>query len=255
MNSYIKNQIAIVSLLIIVTSCAPINYYQLLDVAESAATPPASSALEITNEFWSEGGTITSYLKNTTDKVLYIDLANSHLIVNGYAYTYYRGSLSASTINRSSAVANTNPLVNPYRTRLAQTSVETTQTVVEQRIIILPPKSIKTVTSSSLRSTPYRNCDLILYPRKKDVASLSFSENNSPFTFRTMFSYGQQESNTGEFTFQENIYFISGVSNYSSTDFVQRYFPENCGKKSINSVPYQPYYAPNKFYVKYSTSL
>jgi hypothetical protein len=251
MNSYIKNQPIIVFLLFLFVSCAPVGYYQLLDVKQTSSTS-RSNALEVTNEFWSDGGIIFSYLKNTTDKVIYVDLANSHLVLNDFAYTYYSGSLSAATINKSIGVASTNPLLTPYRTRVSQTIVETSQTIVEQRIIIIPPNSIKTVRSAAIQSTPYRSCDLVRNPRKT-VATIQFGEKDSPFAFRTLFSYGLQETSTADFTYQTNQYYVSNIANYKSKDFVKLHYPEVCGERSAGSVIYFPFYSPEKFYIKYST--
>ena len=253
MKQFLKTQLTIISFLILFTSCAPSNYYQLLAVSKTNSTQTSlSDDLEVINYFWSDGGTIVSQLKNTTDKTVYLDLANSHLVVNGFAYTYYKASINSAIVNRSSTSRRAALTSSTSSISLAsQISTEASLTIIEQRIVVLPPHSTKTIVSSQMRQTPFRDCDILLYPRKQEEASLQYEADNSPFVFRTLFAYGYEELKTDDFSYSESDYYVSNIKNYPSQEFVKIRYAKSCGKKTSRLVTYFPLYNESNFYIKY----
>ncbi len=101
------------------TSCSSVYHY--LQVVKVQPTVETSKFTTTSNGFdyrngdlimnyllWSENGQTLFYIYNISNEIMYIDLANSFFIKNGFAYNYYAEqtyskTISSNVINTSSA--------------------------------------------------------------------------------------------------------------------------------------------------------
>lgn len=103
---------------------------------------------------------------NKTDKVLYIDKANSFLYYNGETKTYFQNAAySSGTVNSSGASMNMGALASGMGigggvgralsglTVGGGTSVNNTTTIFEQRVIGIAPKTAQVLTEMQLSSS------------------------------------------------------------------------------------------------------
>lgn len=77
-------------------SCSVKTYYQVVDVKSTNLQKESNNYVyndgicKIVYNFWSNGGNAGFSIENLSDDVIYVDLANSFLIVNGWANDYYK---------------------------------------------------------------------------------------------------------------------------------------------------------------------
>ena len=121
----------------------------------------------------------------------------------------------------------------------------------EEKIICIPSKTAKIISEYSINESLIRSCDLFKYPSKKQVKTISFQKNDSPFVFSNRISYcvGQ---NTNPIQF-ENEFYVMEITNYPEKEIMDLKTEDYCGQKSYVYKNYFKNVSPDKFYIKYST--
>ena len=236
--------------------------------------------------FWKEHGEIGFIFYNKTTQNVYLHLDECFYVVNGFACDYYRNrvytnsnsyvtsnqltNIYGSYVTKSNASANANyyhigaygtgnaygnqtTYKNGYiygSTGTVTNTASNSVSIAEKRIICIPPKTSKIITEFDIKNSIYRSCDIYRNPGKKDPHSVTFSKDNSPLVFgnRIAYSIGDEE----ELIRVENDFYVSKISNYSSSDITKLEKVEECGKKKDREVRVFKEFGPNQFYIQYS---
>lgn len=241
---------------------------------------------EILYNFWKEYGEIGFIFHNKTTENIYLHLDECFYVENGTAYDYYRNriftnsrsyvtstqltNIYGSYVTKSNASANANYYqIGAYGSGNAYGNATTYKngyvygstgtitnassnsvSIAEKQIVCIPPKTSKIITEFDIMNAIYRSCELYRNPGKKDPHSISFNKDNTPLTFgnRISYSIGDHEG----LIRVNNEFYVSKISNYSSSDITRLEYDEECGKKKQNQVRVFKESGPNQFYNRYS---
>jgi hypothetical protein len=241
---------------ILLMACAPSYYsayYQLQEITPADKNMRSDeliykdSVLKISYDFWTHQGKSTAVIENISNQLIYIDLELSHLIVNGTAYSYY----TPRTVGISSSNSNGKLEQSIFNSRRYSSDISThvyEETFQEQKYIVVPPLSRKTIAGYSI-SQVYKDCAFKKYPKND---SLMFSIKNTPFEFSNLIYYHKKEL-TSEPTAVKNSFWVSKINNIDYSHFVDMYYPKKCGVKSFSPMEYYPFQAKNRIYFKQNT--
>ena len=241
---------------------------------------------EILYNFWKEYGEIGFIFHNKTTENIYLHLDEFFYVENGTAYDYYRNriftnsrsyvtstqltNIYGSYVTKSNASANANYYqIGAYGSGNAYGNATTYKngyvygstgtitnassnsvSIAEKQIVCIPPKTSKIITEFDFMDAIYRSCELYRNPGKKDPHSVSFNKDNTPLTFgnRISYSIGDHEG----LIRVNNEFYVSKISNYSSSDITRLEYVEECGKKKQNQVRVFKESGTNQFYIRYS---
>lgn len=237
-------------------------------------------------DFWGEYGDFSFLIHNKGDDDLYLHLEECFYVVNGIAYDYYQnrtytssntrtasktGSYSiggGSSTTSASGYANawaigssvygsgfgsSSTYKNGYIVGTSNTVVNTSSSSVstsEKKTICIPPKTSKSITEFNIKSSIFRSCDLLLYPSKKDKNSLTFTREDSPYTFGNILSISIGSSE--EHTTIKNEFYVSSISNYAQDDITNREPQSDCGEKlyGLSKIVFTQS-GPDQFFIEY----
>jgi len=274
---------------LLMSSCAPAVYYQVYKVqpvnnlSESNNLIYEDANCKVVYDFWGKGGNAGFLLYNKSDKNIYINMEESFFVRNGIAYDYYQDRTSLNSTSRSSeysysttdtyaiisAIALTSALYNyqgygqansrfmetTYSSGASKSTAYSTTSSSgvnfrEKNIICIPPKSAKIISEYSINESLYRDCNLFLYPTKKEIRTSSFSEENSPLVFSNRISYTIE--GTDDIMKMEHKFYVSDISNYSHIDIIEEIVNKNCEDERSS---YQKSFkgsSPYRFYIRYT---
>lgn len=269
----LRNLLYTSSVVVILSSCmVTSSFYQVYDVKPINETITKSDLLFfedenciITYDLWAKGGDIGFDFYNKSDNKIYVKLNESNFIVNGYAYDYFKNrtfttseSKSASTSKMSTSSVgvtgvNTNNYIQTNQVKGSSSAnlsaaVGYSVSMKEDSIVCIPPKTTKRISEYSINEALIRNCDLFKYPRKKEITTMSYSEDESPIVFGNRITY-EIEGNSKVVT---NEFYVSQITNYPESDFFETKYKEFCGQTSDYRTKYFKYDDADKFYIKYN---
>ena len=235
-------------------------------------------------DFWEEGGNAGFLIYNKLEKNIYVNMKESFFICNGIAYDYYRNreftsqkttshssmhtSLETSTYSVSKAISvsgnnyygfrqtnsisagivATKTLLSGISTSASSsTALSSGVSIKEKDIICIPPNSAKVFSEYSINKSLYRDCNLFLYPSKKQISTSSFSKEESPFVFGNRISYFLEGIDTP--IIMEHTFYVSEISNYSEKDITEFHKYKECeDDQSTQTTTKYIKTAPDKFY-------
>lgn len=274
-----------ISLLLILTSCAPSVYYQVC-TTESENVKKLQEKLIYENDvciisynFWQEYGNIGFLFTNKTNRDISINLRECFFIRNGIAYDYFQNrifsdmiSTGSSTtigvqkskatslskmvtgegvfntiISKSASVFSENSLIAGNTTTL-QKSVSTSYQ--EKDVIVIPANTSKLILEFHINDVVIRHCDLLLYPENKDIKAINFTKENSPLVFSNLITYyfNDEDQNKNKI---ENKFWISEITNLPNKKATVTDYEVICGEKTQTQKTYFRDPKPNKFYIEY----
>ena len=196
------------------------------------------------------------HVKNKTNKTIYIDLGNSFFMRNGVAEAYYIPSSSSSSQTDGSGVGvNLGAVAGAVGTLASGIGVgssksnTTVNTTYSQRVIAIPPMSIKSLDSQLLFKSqtcngfnieyyPYSQVPFFAFrssagPKLQNGEVLNYTRESSPFNWGCMISY----------SFAEDCSTTSSISfNYYMRSIIG--FPDSIWNgEDVRLVKYIPDYA------------
>ncbi len=121
----------------------------------------------------------------------------------------------------------------------------------EEPIICIPANSSKVINEYIINNSIYRDCDLFKYPTKKQINTINFSKENSPFVFSNRIVYYIEKPE--DIYHFENEFYITEITNYPESEIVEEKSEVFCGQKGDDLKKIKDE-APFKFYIKYSKS-
>ena len=246
---------------ILFSSCMPKFYYQVYKATPVKEAQKTSEAIifednncKVSYNLWSQGGDAGFSFYNKTESNIYINMEESFFILNGIAYDYYKNRVYTNSTNMGTNLGTAAIQNTAYSQSIAVTGGSTVASghsvsFTEKKLICIPPHTSKIFSEYNINESLYRNCDLYLYPSKKEVKTKEFTKADSPFVFSNRISYILGK--TGTNVLLENEFFISEITNYPEKEITEWKFDEFCGKRNIIMTKYVKNASPDKFYIYY----
>lgn len=267
-----KTLMGVIALSLLTISCSTINYYQLYKTSSTSNLSKEEKGLvyedqncTVTYNLWNEGGDAGFKFYNKTDESIYLNMEESYFILNDIANNYYgnriitRSSEEILEVSKKTGFSTTsfgifNTYYSPQLFSIGTTSaagVSSSQghsiSYTEEKVVVIPAKTAKIIAEYSINNAVIRNCELLRYPKKKQVKPVSYSSANSPLTFSNRITYKVGDGSPIKF---ENSFYISEVTNYPSEEFFETVKEKDCEGKSKSNKIYK-YAASDAFYVTY----
>ncbi len=252
------NKYLLILFTLILTSCSESNYYQIFKTnSENGIEINKQIVFEDSNclvyyNLWQEGGDIGFSIFNKTEKELIIHLNKSFFVLNDVAYAYFQNRSYTKSSSTGTSLSTYNyPYYWNYNISKVTGSVSSgfATTYIEKPELIIPPKTFINISEFNITNTRYANCDLIKYPSLKNIKTLKFSKENSPFRFYNTISYSTI-SDTIRF---ENRFYVSEITNIPSSEMYREIDKTACGKKLDFPIWTIKDLSPDRFYIKYSS--
>ncbi len=221
---------------------------------------------EVTYNLWSHGGNMGFGFFNKTKENIFLNLDECFFVRNDVASDYYLereftqssniGSKSSRKKELSAALTGLNYLgliqSNQAAAEVSESQMTSSGSSVsfkEKKIITIPPGTLKFISEYNITESLYRDCDLLKYPRRKQVKTLHFRKDDSPFVFSNRITYRVGES--AEPVQFENQFYISEITNYPEKEIVKEDYDEFCGEKSMEKYNFFKIKSPDRFYILY----
>lgn len=208
--------------------------------------------IEVSYDLWNHGGTSGFYIFNKTDSTLYIDRSKSHLVINGSAETYFQGLITTESM--SAKTASTQHYYSPLYGPVSKSeSISGSSSVMraEAKVVVIPPMAGKAFSGLRLIFEPHSDCDIDMFPKRKEVPSKKFTRASTPYEYRNVIAYSFDENASKPVNLVQNSFWVSEIANFSERDFVDHINPEHCGEKSFEKVQVFPKTHPSRWYMKY----
>jgi hypothetical protein len=251
-------------------ACSPMLYYQVYNTNFESGKKSNDSIIfsdqncKLLYCLWDDGGNIGFRFINLSDSNIYLDLGESFFVLNGIAFDYYKNRIFESSTNKSLIsstgfnlsyinLINTNSVLNAFTPSISNSTKSTlTQensvSYIENKIVCIPPKTAKNIAEYYINNTLFRDCDLLKYPKRKEIKTISFNKNNSPFVFSNIIKYYFDNKNT--YTIKNN-FWVSEITNMPKKEFENNKYKEYCDEKSLTIIHGFKDKRPDNFYLSY----
>ncbi|MEL7655807.1 MAG: hypothetical protein AAGU75_07865 [Bacillota bacterium] len=268
-----KFYLIIIVLSVFTLSSCKTTFYQVYRAVPSERLVAVKDALvyeddncAVTYNLWSYGGDMGFGFFNKTKENIYLNLDECFFVRNGVASDYYldreftQSSSVGSKKTRKKGVSaaltglgflgliQTNQAAVEVSESL-MTSSGSSVSVQEKKIITIPAGTLKFISEYNINESLYRDCDLLKYPRRKQVKTLHFVKDESPFVFSNRVSYRVGDS-AAPIQF-ENEFYISEITNYPEKEIMDYDYEEFCGEKSAERYEFFKIKSPDRFYLMY----
>ncbi len=265
--------ISFLAILFLLSSCAPKVYYQVFETkSDTEGIDHRSENLVYENEtcavfynFWGEQGDMGFRLENKTDQPLYLDMGKSYFVLNGTAKDYYKqrvytyssgtstgGSKSTSASKAVTGLDYSGLLLtgglSSGVTSALSTSESSSVSIPEKEIICIPAYASKVVSEFVIHDSRIRDCDLLLYPKRKEVSVLRFESDNSPVVFENRLVYRIGENQENEMNHR---FYVSKVSNMPKDKVLENRKENFCGQESLLEKTFFKETSPDEFFIRY----
>jgi hypothetical protein len=250
-------------ILLFFAACTPQNYYQLVEtipVSESIAGEYLlyeNEDLQINYNLWGDRGNGSFIVHNKSTKDVFIDLKRSHLIINGFAYTYFQNRNFSSPKISFFSSATDETIIEQSSIKLPGVSdkkvkvqSEESVTFLEERIICIPPGCSKLVYGFDLQNEVFRDCSLWRFPTAKQIVSSEFTKESSPLVFKNRITYSFDETMATAKNI-ENEFWAKKITNYPENLFVNYEAIKFCNDSSSYTAVTYPMQKPTSFYFLY----
>lgn len=253
-------------------SCATTaSFYQVFNVKpmDSAITTMDELFFEnedckITYNLWSDGGNIGFNFLNKTDSDIYIKLNESNFIFNGFAYDYFKNRTFTTSQSKSTSAnakstgsvaiteVNINKAIQSNKVKRSSSAnvgftAGSAVSIREDSIVRIPSKTTKRISEYQISNNLFRDCDLYRYPKRKQIKSMSFEVKNSPIVFSNRITFRIN----GQKRFVENKFYVSEITNYPQSAFLERKYDTSCGNRNTISSWHYKLNGSDKFFIIY----
>ena len=264
-----KNLIQFVLFSLLLTSCATTsNFYQVCKTTPEKDLKLIDNFLiyeddncKVLYNLWENGGNIGFTFLNKTTTNIYLNLEECFFVINGNANNYYKNRVYSYTTNTGLGQSFAKSMTGINYLELVQTNSATANTIStqgttvslnEEKIICIPAMTSKSIKEYNIIRFPYRDCDLLRFPNKKQIKTLSFTKENSPIVYSNRIEY--KVGQAGEIIKLENNFFVSEITNYPKSEIIESKRDTNCGQVSVSQYLLTEYFknvSPDKFYISY----
>ena len=261
-----------ISLIVVLsTSCATPAFYQVCKTTPESNITMKDNLLvyednncKVFYNLWGDGGSVGFQFYNKTEINIYLNLEECFFISNGVANNYFKNRVYTYSTNTGSTQSVAKSMTGINYLQLIQTNNASVNVMSsngrsisskEDNIICIPALTSKIIKEYSVTETPYRDCDLLRNPNKKQIKTLTFEKGNSPIVFSNRIEY--KVGQTGAPIKFENRFFVSEITNYPKSEIVESKDDKYCGEvisTTNEKIEYFKNVSPDKFYIKYSWS-
>ncbi len=242
-----------------ISSCMVTSYYQVYKV-----TPENQIKLEddylvfedencrVSYNLWSENGNIGFIFYNKTEQSLYLSMEESFYYLNGVAFPYYQGRTVNTTGGSLTPEVSSIDYLSLLTGNVQQTTMVNSRNISysEAVYIIVPPGKSRIITEFNINNSRLLDCGLYKKPTSKQINTLKFSNESSPYIFGNILSYTIGRSD--ELITFENNFYVSEVTNYPSVEIIKLQHDELCGEELETSTKIFSVESPDRFYIKYT---
>lgn len=258
-----KKFVKISLIVLFFAACTPQTYYQLVETDSEDLKSSIdyliyeNDDVRISYDFWANRGNGTFIITNLNEKDLFIDLKRSHLIINGMTNTYFQNrnyttpKVPIFTSSTHHEIKEQRKIKFPGVTpkKIPDNSADVI-TFNEERIICIPANSSQVVYGFELQSELYRDCNLLRFPKTKEITSSEFNKESSPLKYRNFITYGFSES-MEDIIQIENEFWVSKITNLPENEFKGSDYLKFCNDSSANRITTYPYKKGNLYFYKY----
>lgn len=287
-----KKYLFLVAATVLLVSCNTAkNIYQVYEVKSNDVQNTSNglvyenNELKLTYDFCSEGGDMSFYCYNKTEKTIYISLPESFFIRNGIAYDYYNDcdytSTTVTSIAKNFITGNSAQIMGRVRssylpdrwyigsaTRYTGTSVTTVSgkseavTTHSVKIIAIPAHSAKLIPSFLVYDNHYIQCGEdqhdVNYPKKQSPL-VTYNENTTPIEFVNSICYTFDINDKSSYKNITNTFYLASLQNFNESEILTKnpdYDPWKTQKNNSDECKSNSKYIFNlndasKFYNKY----
>ena len=234
--------------------------------------------------FWAQNGQVSFVITNNMDSDVYVDLSRSFLVVNGYTFDYFQnrtwtsnasstyvvssaygasntfaqastiaGAVASSYGNSSVALGGSDTYGSSRTSAFSRRSTSSSTVnrgveIAEKEGLWVPAHSSRYFCEFSLMDVPYRQCGFARNPSKKEDASITFTQQNSPYTFDNIIMLVVN----GKDRRLVNSFYVDKLTNIQED---QTYIEEDVrdckDSKTGETVRIYKFASANKFYINY----
>lgn len=268
-----KNYLIVTLLTVLsLTSCMT-TYYQVYRATPSDRSMANKDGLvyedencEVTYNLWSHGGNMGFGFFNKTKENIYVNLDECFFVRNNVANDYYldrefaqstnvgsesshkkAGSITLTGLNFLGLIQSKQGAAEVSESLM--TSSGSSVLVKEKKIITIPPGTLKFISEYNINESLYRDCDLLKYPKRKQIRTLHFMKDDSPLVFSNRITYRVGES--VEPVQFENEFYVTEITNYPKKEIVKEDYDEFCGEKTMERYNFIHIQSPDRFYIMY----
>lgn len=263
----------IIVLMVLTLSSCKTTFYQVYRATPTDRSMAHNDALvyedencEVIYNLWSYGGNMGFSFFNKTEENIYLNLDECFFVNNGVASDYYldrefaqssnEGSRSSRNVGASKSIAGINFLglfqSNSAEAGVSESVMSSSASSVshkEKKIITIPPGTLKFISEYNITESLYRDCNLLKYPKRKQIRTLQFRKDDSPYVFSNRITYRVDKS--AEPIQFENEFYVSEITNYPENEIVDSEYAEFCGEKSTEKYNFFKIQSPDRFYIMY----
>jgi hypothetical protein len=242
---------------LLMTSCAvTIDYYQVYKTnTENGTLNNDKIVFEDNNcsvyyNLYSEGGNVGFSIYNKTENDLTINLTKTFFVLNGVAHEYFQNRTFSKSSNSGTTLTSYNyPIYwnNNLAKVTGSNSTSFSTSYIEKPELTIPSKTLINISEYIVTNARYANCYLVKYPSRKNVSTLKFHKENSPYVFYNLITYSTKTDTIR----LENKFYVSEITNYPSTEMFTYLDTSVCGRKLSFPVEVFKTLSPDKFYIKY----
>lgn len=240
----------------LLAACSPVLFQQIATLSsenvklkDDGTFSYNDAIVSIEYDFWTESGRFSFIVTNKTDENIYLNLAESYFVNNGYANDYYqartfvhtdRMDVSSQTSSSIYAKLSTNDGI----TKGKGFSIE----YEEQPVICIPSHSSKVFEEFNISSSLFRECGFVRDPSRKETAIRNFSWTSSPRILenRLVFQIGEDVLPV------INIFYVTEYQNIAYENATGVLKVEQCNG-SKETVDVHKLSGRNKYYITYSS--
>lgn len=267
MKNLLKTSVAV---LMMATACAPTYYRQVTTLSsddvkfnERGEFVYENDMVCIKYNFWKENGSVDFLVTNNTDDDIYLDLAQSFFIRNGYAFDYFKnrswqatgygdthgyinGDLFTSNTSASALYASRTLFSSIYSAYQVTSQNGQEVTYQEMPVVCIPAHSSKSFGEYKVSASAYRECDFNRTPKSNEESVREFSRETSPLVIenRLMFIFGDVHIPV------TNMFYASKFQNIAADDEEQNETIKYCNG-TTDYVRIHKLYGVNKYYITY----
>lgn len=269
-----KKVAILVTSILLLTSCATPNYYQVYDV-ETVGLKDQGDVLVYENEdviisysLWGESGNLSFVFQNKLNENLYLIMPQCFLIHNGWALDYYDDNTYSYTATNTTTAAvsaqaslygftqhynHWHPASISRGAAIASSSSNSnTVTYKAPTTICIPDHSSKVVEGFNITKTVHLECDKTKsnFPKYSSLY-LQFEQSNSPLTINNVLTYSTNAEGKNA-KIVENMFWVKSITNYSEKGAFDQYTQKDCVTGLPTTVKTFKMAQPNRFYNIYN---
>lgn len=244
-------------LVVILTSCAVPNYYQLYKTNFEGGKIDNNKIVfednncRISYNFWNSGGDVGFSIYNKTDTDITINLTKTFFVLNGVAYEYFQNRVYSNSSSIATSLSSYRFSNYRYSNQTSSSSAALSSSYGtafnEKPELTIPPKTLISISEFTVVESRYVNCGLTKFPTRRDIKTISFDKKNSPFVFYNLITYSSKSDTIR----LENNFYVSEITNLPESEVFTDVDTSICGRKIFPPTKAFKNETADRFYIKY----